>query len=145
MTKGTWVVTSCTEHDLSQQRKPGNREISAWFTTNKTQSQPLSAVNIRMWVRVDHKPSVLHDNHGKPSMTPWNLALWCQTQSTLHTNHKNSGESVTSQAQPWWLCKYGYPVTSLSHQGVSLNHKLRIYETFLWDAYIFEDETRPFQ
>ena len=29
MTKGTWVVTSCTEHDLSQQRKPGNREISA--------------------------------------------------------------------------------------------------------------------
>jgi len=78
-------------------------------------------------------------------MTPWNSALWCQTQSTLYTNHKNSGESVTSQAQPWRLCKYGYPVTSLSQHGLSLNHKLRIYEIFLWNAYIFKDETRQFQ
>jgi len=51
------------------------REISAWLTTNDTQSQPLSAGTVRTWVRVDHKPSVLYDNHGKPSMTPWNSAL----------------------------------------------------------------------
>jgi hypothetical protein len=98
-------------------------------------------VTIKTWVRVDHKPSVLYDNHGKPSMTPWYSALWCQTQSSLYTNHKtrvsqsqakrNHGDSANMDTQ------LRHSVTKGCHSITNYVGSKRFFCIFITRIFVF--------